>query len=158
MLSVWRTCACEIRTEDTKHASAIIISNVRLDEKYDCLCIFVLNHAGGVYVIRLKSGISSIPQGIVYHQHGVLYIIKPTKDARWRVMIYSPQGADDMHRTACGDDIPSLSAWIKKIFLHFWWTELNCRIIKCFSLAKNYISYFFTFHYYLLPPKIDKAV
>ena len=23
-------------------------------------------------------------------------------------MIYSPKGADDMHRTSCGDDIPSL--------------------------------------------------
>ncbi|MBQ8215939.1 MAG: hypothetical protein IJZ33_06720 [Clostridia bacterium] len=46
--------------------------------------------------------------GIAYHQHEVLYIIKPQEDARWRVMRYSPEGADDMHRTLCGDDMPSL--------------------------------------------------
>ena len=26
--------------------------------------------------------------GIAYHQHGVLYLIKPQEDARWRVMRY----------------------------------------------------------------------
>ena len=66
----------------------------------------------------------------VYHQHGVLYIIKPQENTRWRVMRYSPTGADDMHRTSRGDDIPSLreppklahslrgtptAAWIKKV-------------------------------------------
>ena len=40
--------------------------------------------------------ISSISQGIAYHQNEVLYIIKPT----------------EIH-TSC-DDIPSLLAWIKK--------------------------------------------
>ena len=30
------------------------------------------------------------------------------QDARWRVMRYSPKGADDIHRTSRGDDIPSL--------------------------------------------------
>ena len=44
----------------------------------------------------------------VYHQHEVLYIIKPQGDARWRVMRYSPTGADDMHHASRGDDIPSL--------------------------------------------------
>ena len=44
----------------------------------------------------------------VYHQNEVLYIIKPQENARWRVMRYSPKGADDMHRTLCGDDMPSL--------------------------------------------------
>jgi len=47
-------------------------------------------------------------EGIAYHQHEVLYIIKPQEDTRWRVMRYSPAGADDMHRTLCGDDMPSL--------------------------------------------------
>ena len=54
----------------------------------------------------------------VYHQHEVLYIIrnllryiiKPQVDARWRVMRYKGGNAalDDIHRTLCGDDIPSL--------------------------------------------------
>ena len=37
-------------------------------------------------------------------------IIKPQEDARWRVMRYKGGNAalDDMHRTSCGDDIPSL--------------------------------------------------
>ena len=49
-------------------------------------------------------------RSIVYHQHEVLYIIKPQVDARWRVMRYSPKGADDMHDCvvmiyqACGLD------------------------------------------------------
>ena len=48
--------------------------------------------------------------GIAYHQHVVLYIIKPQENARWRVMRYKGGNAalDDMHRTSCGDDIPSL--------------------------------------------------
>ena len=58
------------------------------------------NHAEGVYIIR----------------NLLRYIIRPKvwisssrrKDARWRVMRYSPAGADDMHRTSRGDDIPSL--------------------------------------------------
>jgi len=44
----------------------------------------------------------------VYHQHEVLYIIKPQENARWRVMRYSPKGADDMHHASRGDDMPSL--------------------------------------------------
>ena len=46
----------------------------------------------------------------VYHQCEALYIIKPQVDARWRVMRYSPEGADDMHDCvvmiyqACGLD------------------------------------------------------
>ena len=44
----------------------------------------------------------------VYHQCEALYLIKPQGDARWRVMIYSPTGADAMHRTSRGDDMPSL--------------------------------------------------
>ena len=50
-------------------------------------------------------------EGIAYHQHEVLYIIKPQER-------YSPKGADeiqgrlaaldDIHRTLCGDDMPSL--------------------------------------------------
>ena len=52
-------------------------------------------------------GISSM-RSIVYHQHVVLYIIKPQEDTRWRVMRYSPAGADDIRRTSCVNDIPSL--------------------------------------------------
>ena len=44
----------------------------------------------------------------VYHQCEALYLIKPQENARWRVMRYSPAGADDMHRTSRGDDMPSL--------------------------------------------------
>ena len=46
--------------------------------------------------------------GIAYHQNEVLYIIKPQGNARWRVMRYSPAGADDIRRTSRGDDMPSL--------------------------------------------------
>ncbi len=42
-----------------------------------------------------------------------MYIIKADIDTRF----YSPEGADDMHRTSCGNDIPSLPAWIKKFDL-----------------------------------------
>ena len=45
----------------------------------------------------------------VYHQHEVLYIIKPQENARWRVMRYKGARAlDDMRRTSCVDDMPSL--------------------------------------------------
>ena len=37
------------------------------------------NLAEGVYIIT--------SEGIAYHQHEVLHIIKPQEDARWRVMI-----------------------------------------------------------------------
>ena len=64
----------------------------------------------------------------VYHQHEVLYIIKPQGNARWRVMRYSPKGADDIHDCvvmicqAYGNPQSSASslrgtptaAWIKK--------------------------------------------
>ena len=47
---------------------------------------------GLVRILRVpitpKACISSIPQGIAYHQCEALYIIKPQEDARYRVMIY----------------------------------------------------------------------
>ena len=54
------------------------------------------NHAKGVYIINSK--------GIAYHQHEVLYIIKPQAGCTLArdeihgvaVMISSPAGADDM--------------------------------------------------------------
>ena len=58
------------------------------------------HHAEGVNIIN--------SEGIAYHQHEVLYIIKPQENTRWRVMRYSPKGADDIRRTSCVDDIPSL--------------------------------------------------
>ena len=60
------------------------------------------NHAVGVYIINSV--------GIAYHQCEALYIIKPQENTRWRVMRYSPAGADDMHDCvvmicqACGLD------------------------------------------------------
>ena len=78
-------------------------SNLSRDPK--CPKIFVFshpNHAEGVYIINSV--------GIAYHQCEALYIIKPQVDARWRVMRYSPEGADDMHDCvvmiyqACGLD------------------------------------------------------
>ena len=69
----------------------------------------------GMYIIIAKHCISPTrsvvyhPQLVaVYHQCGALYIVKPQVDARWRVMRYSPKGADDIHdcvvmiRQACG--------------------------------------------------------
>ena len=67
------------------------------------------NHAEGVYIINSV--------GIVYHQHEVLYIIKPQEDTRWRVMRYSPKGADDIHDyvvmicQACGLDKKRSNFW-----------------------------------------------
>ena len=37
-------------------------------------------HAEGVYLIN--------SEGIVYHQHEVLHLIKPQENTRWRVMRY----------------------------------------------------------------------
>ena len=46
------------------------------------------NHATGVYIIKAYA---------LYITNGLpLYIIKPQEDARYRVMIYSPKGADDI--------------------------------------------------------------
>ncbi len=67
--------------------------------------------------ITAKPCISSIPIGIAYHQHEVLYIIIAKPRYTQRVMIYSPEGADDIRRTTCVDDIPlrsnGASQWIK---------------------------------------------
>jgi hypothetical protein len=60
---------------------------------------------------QINQGVSLVyhPQLVaVYHQHEVLYIIKPQGNTRWRVMRYSPKGADDIRRTSCVNDIPSL--------------------------------------------------
>ena len=51
--------------------------------------------------------------GIVYHQPAVLYIIKPQENARWRVMISSSFGADDILvfgeiYSSKTDDMPNL--------------------------------------------------
>ena len=60
------------------------------------------HHAVGVYIIN-----DSV---VAYHQPAGLDIIKPQVDARWRVMRYSPKGADDIHDCvvmicqACGLD------------------------------------------------------
>ncbi len=59
---------------------------------------------------RRKACISSCSAGTVYHQHEVLYIIKP--QVRCTLARDDMQGRraalDDMHRTSRGDDIPSL--------------------------------------------------
>ena len=60
------------------------------------------NHAEGVYIIN--------SEGIVYHQCEALHIIKP--QARYTLARDEIQGRlaalDDIHRTLCGDAIPSL--------------------------------------------------
>ena len=53
------------------------------------------HHAVGVYIIN--------DEVVAYHQPAGLDIIKPQEDARYRVMRYSPAGADDIHRTSRGD-------------------------------------------------------
>ena len=68
-----------------------------------------LNHAEGVYIINSV--------GIAYHQCEALYVIKSQVDARWRVMRYSPEGADDIHDCvvmicqACGLDKQKRNFW-----------------------------------------------
>ncbi len=68
-----------------------------------------------LYITNTECCISSIPQGIVYHQADRIYTLKRDDIPSFRRMIYSPKGADD---------IPSLSAWIKKttrLDLSFFW-------------------------------------
>ena len=52
------------------------------------------NHAEGVYIIR------NLLRYIINAEHCISSSRR--KNARWRVMIYSPKGADDMHRTSRG--------------------------------------------------------
>ena len=58
------------------------------------------NHGEAVHIIH--------SEGMAYHQQVLLHIIKLQAYARYRVMIYRPKGADDIHRPSCGGDIPSL--------------------------------------------------
>ena len=60
------------------------------------------NHAEGVDIIN--------SEGIAYHQHEVLYIIKPQERCTLaRDDIQERLAAlDDIRRTLCGDDMPSL--------------------------------------------------
>ena len=65
-----------------------------------------------MYIINSK--------GIAYHQHEVLYIIKPTDLytlKRDEIQGRKP-ALDDIHLASRGDDMPSLSAWINKKHLH----------------------------------------
>ena len=64
--------------------------------------------------IKAEPCISSIPQGIAYHQNAVLHIIKPTEIHTWRCDEIQHGKAVLMIYTLTRDDIPSLSAWIKK--------------------------------------------
>ena len=86
-------------------------------------------------------------RSIAYHQNEVLYISKPQEYARWRVMRYSPKGADDIHDCvvmicqAYGNPQSSSSslrgtptaAWIKKFdkskLVEFFGAP--CRIRTC---------------------------
>ena len=58
--------------------------------------------------IKAKPCISSIPQELHIINTQCCISSSRRKNTRWRVMRYSPKGADDMHRTLCGDDMPSL--------------------------------------------------
>ena len=63
---------------------------------YIIFCKAIQEHSA---ILHLNHAVRRVyhPQLVaVYHQHEVLYIIKPQEDARWRVMRYSPKGADDM--------------------------------------------------------------
>ena len=77
------------------------------------------HHAEGVYIINSAGiayhhaeGVHIINDGVVaYHQPVGLHIIKP--QGKYTLKRDDIQGAalpplDDMHRTLCGDDIPSL--------------------------------------------------
>ena len=72
-------------------------------------------HAEGVNTIN--------SEGIAYHQHEVLYIIKPQENTRWRVMRYSPEGlmiytarCAVMICQACGLDKKILKAELSGFF------------------------------------------
>ena len=93
------------------------MSRVAGVDKQLAVAIFSTNSGfSGVYYIALSEknqGVSLVyhPQLVaVYHQPVGLDIIKPQVDARWRVMRYSPEGADDIHDCvvmicqACGLD------------------------------------------------------
>ena len=69
-------------------------------------------------VINQRLAVVYHPQLVaVYHQCGALYIIKPQGNTRWRVMRYSPKGADDIHDCvvmiyqACGLDKKRSNFW-----------------------------------------------
>ena len=74
-------------------------------------------------------------RSIEYHQHEVLYIIKPQGNARRRVMRYSPKGADDIHDCvvmicqACGLD--------KKILV-----QKNEDFLWCYYKIDTYHKFF----------------
>ena len=84
---------------------------------------------------------SSIPQGIAYHQSGTLCISSSRRqDARWRVMRYSPKGADDIHDCvvmicqACGLDKKIRQVETCRIFCE--------RAVKrCVNVGKNSKKY-----------------
>ena len=69
--------------------------------------LLLQNHGVAVYIIRNLLRYIIRTKARVYLAF-CEYIIKPQADTRWRVMIYSPKGAEDMHRTSRGDDMPSL--------------------------------------------------
>ena len=85
---------------------SLIIINKIFHKKEHLLFQVILYHT---FANKSRRSLVYHPQLVaVYHQHEVLYIIKPQADTRWRVMRYSPAGADDIHRTSRGDNIPSL--------------------------------------------------
>jgi hypothetical protein len=50
----------------------------------------------------------------VWNHGKAVYGIKPQGNARYRVMPYRRKATDSIHRTSCGNSMPSLAAWIKK--------------------------------------------
>ena len=83
------------------------------------------------YIINAEHCISSIPQGIAYHQHEVLYIIIAKADTAygwWYTRFDEICSSKRMRYTLRRDDIPLLSQWINKKgtfgrqkFLFCWW-------------------------------------
>ena len=88
--------------------------NTVVTRQKDSHCPFAVTRT-----ITAKPCISSM-RSIVYHQHEVLYIIKPQVDARWRVMRYKGGEPPLMICTAlravmiCQAEGLSPAAWINK--------------------------------------------
>ena len=96
-----------------------------------------LNHAKGVYIINSK--------GIAYHQHEVLYIIKPLENpAPKGLMRYKGGSPPLMISTTASWWYTKPAAWINKkgtfgrqkfLFCWSWWRDLNPRPIDYESIA-----------------------
>ncbi len=79
---------------------------------------------------RRKPCISSIPQGIAYHQYGVLYIIKPQKNTRWRVMRCKGGSPPLMICTALRAAMICQACGLDKQKRNFWYTKVPFLLVR----------------------------